>query len=166
MLGTTAVTAVCIVAGNSADRPARAATPGAAGQIVAGVAHTCVIARDNRVMCWGDNQFGQLGDSAFPDSASNTPVATSGFGGRTPVQLAAGRNHTCARMSDGTVWCWGYNGYLELGFGVGTYADPVQVSLGASATWISAAGNTSCARTTAQLKCWGRNNKEIGRAHV
>ena len=159
MLGATAVTAVCIVTGRGADGPALAASPGAAGQIVAGVAHTCVIARDNRVMCWGDNQFGQLGDSAFPDSASNTPVATSGFGGRTPVQLAAGRNHTCARMSDGTVWCWGYNGYLELGFGVGTYADPVQVSLGASATWISAAGNTSCARTAAQLVCWGRNNK-------
>ena len=118
-------------------------------------------------MCWGDNQFGQLGDSAFPDSTSNTPVATSGFGGRTPVQLAAGRNHTCARMSDGTVWCWGDNTYLQLGSGVGTYANPVQVSLGASATSVSAGGNMSCARTAVQLVCWGRNNKgQLGRGFV
>lgn len=159
MLGATAVTAVCIVAGNGVDRPVLAATPGATGQIVAGVGHTCVIARDNRVMCWGDNQFGQLGDSAFPDSTSTAPVATSGFGGRTPVQLAAGRNHTCARMSDGTVWCWGGGGYNELANGAVGSGDPVQVPLGASATSVSAGGNMSCARTAAQLVCWGRNNK-------
>ena len=148
-----------VVASGRDVEPVRAAAPGAAGQIVAGVGHTCVIAVDNRVMCWGDNQFGQLGDSAFPDGRSTVPVATSGFGGRTPVQLAAGRNHTCARMSDGTVWCWGYNGYLELGVGGGTFADPTQVTLPAAATSISAAGNTSCARTATQLLCWGRNNK-------
>ncbi|MGA1362388.1 MAG: RCC1 domain-containing protein, partial [Ilumatobacteraceae bacterium] len=159
-LGLLAVCAVGVVVAPARDGSGvRAATPGAAGQIVAGVGHTCVIAADNRVMCWGDNQFGQLGDSAFPDASSSSPVATSGFGGRTPVQLAAGRNHTCARMSDATVWCWGDNTYAQLGNAGGTSVDPVQVTLGSTATWISASGNTSCARTTAQLICWGRNNK-------
>ncbi|MFM8530785.1 MAG: chromosome condensation regulator RCC1, partial [Ilumatobacteraceae bacterium] len=101
MLLAVATCAVVVASGRDVA-PVRAAAPGAAGQIVAGVGHTCVIAADNRVMCWGDNQFGQLGDSTFGDARSTVPVATAGFGGRTPVQLAAGRNHTCARMSDGT----------------------------------------------------------------
>ena len=98
---------------------------------------------------------------------SGVPVRTSGFGaGRTAVQIAAGANHTCVLTNDGTVWCWGSNGNVELGAATGTQLDPVQVSFGTgiTASRIFAGGNTTCALTSDMfLTCWGRNNKgQIG----
>ena len=144
---------------------ALATGPVTTGRIAAGDKHTCVIRDDAQVWCWGDDSFGQLGSSSFGGSYSETPIHTSGFGGRTPVQVAAGANHTCALMSDGTVWCWGSGGYIQLGDPSGTTSlDPVQVSLGTTVSSIAVGGNTSCAVTTAgNVLCWGRNNKgQIG----
>jgi alpha-tubulin suppressor-like RCC1 family protein len=45
-------------------------------------------------------------------------VAVSGIS--TAVELTAGFNHTCARLSDGTLRCWGYNGNGQLGDGTTT----------------------------------------------
>ncbi|MGA0118479.1 MAG: hypothetical protein ACO3JF_08835, partial [Ilumatobacteraceae bacterium] len=36
----------------------------ARGRIAAGTSHTCAIASDDVVWCWGDNGYGQLGSSA------------------------------------------------------------------------------------------------------
>ena len=140
---------------------------GAVDRVAAGDAHTCAIADDGDVWCWGDNSFGQLGNSSYPNGDSGVPVRTSGFGaGRTAVQIAAGANHTCVLTNDGTVWCWGSNGNVELGAATGTQLDPVQVSLGAgiTASRLFAGGNTTCALTSDTfLTCWGRNNKgQIG----
>ena len=32
-------------------------------------------------------------------------------------QVAAGDYHSCATRVDGSLWCWGYNGFGELGDG-------------------------------------------------
>ena len=58
---------------------------------------------------------------------SASPVAVSGI--TTAAQISAGRDFTCALLTVGTVDCWGYNGYGQLGNGTGTDSDvPVQVS--------------------------------------
>ena len=55
---------------------------------------------------------------------STTPVAVSGL--TTAIAVSAGYYHTCAVLSDGSIWCWGYGGEGELG--TGTYAtSPVPV---------------------------------------
>ena len=62
--------------------------------------------------------FGQLGDGTgwYDQSAYRTaPVAVSG--GRTFTALVAGVYHTCGLVSGGTAYCWGYNGFGQLGDG-------------------------------------------------
>jgi alpha-tubulin suppressor-like RCC1 family protein len=36
------------------------------------------------------------------------------------VHISAGHNHACAVRENGTVWCWGYNAYGQLGNGTAT----------------------------------------------
>jgi alpha-tubulin suppressor-like RCC1 family protein len=143
----------------------------ATDRIALGDAHTCAIKDDGTVWCFGDNSDGQLGNSSFGPPDSTTPVQTSGFGtGRTAVQVAAGERHTCALLDNGEVWCWGYNGNLELGSVGGSQPDPVKVPLGAgiTASRIFVGGRMSCALTSDnRLTCWGQNHKgQIGNGTV
>ena len=130
------------------------------GRIAAGDKHTCAIAANNIIWCWGDNQHIQLGSAVFPGTESLEPIqATALPGSRIARRIVAGANHTCVLATDGTVWCWGYNGYGSIGVSGGNQPDPVQVTLGASATMIAAGGSTTCAvLSDNSLKCWGRNN--------
>ena len=92
-------------------------------QIDAGGYHTCVLLRDGRVQCWGENSEGELGyptlsekcggEAAFPCSTVATIVP--GLSG--VAQIALGRRHTCALLLDGTLQCWGWNGHGQLGDG-------------------------------------------------
>jgi alpha-tubulin suppressor-like RCC1 family protein len=52
--------------------------------------HTCGVTVDGRVVCWGENQFGQTIEPSGPFQ-----------------QVAAGGLHTCGLRSNGTVTCWG-----------------------------------------------------------
>lgn len=103
-------------------------------QITAGGEHTCALLAGGGIDCWGQNEYGQLGDGTTtgPESCytlfcSTTPVAVSGI--TDPRQITAGDDQTCAVLSDGGVDCWGYNGDGELGDGATTNSDvPVSVS--------------------------------------
>ena len=130
------------------------------GRIAAGDKHTCAIAVNNIIWCWGDNQFSQLGSAALPDLPSLIPVQTTSLpGSRIAHRVAAGANHTCVLATDGTVWCWGDNGYGQIGVVGGNQPDPVQVTLGSTATMIAAGGSATCALLSDnRLQCWGRNN--------
>ena len=83
--------------------------------IDAGDAHTCAVA-DGKAYCWGCNAYGQLGNNSTTDSG--VPVAVNADPGRWPARRsprsppAAG--HSCA-VADGKAFCWGYNGYGQLG---------------------------------------------------
>lgn len=78
---------------------------------------TCAIATNGGAWCWGDNEFGQLGDGTTTPRRIPTPVA----GGGTWVSLTAtgGYYHstTCAIRTDRTAWCWGANDTGQLGVG-------------------------------------------------
>ena len=87
------------------------------------------------------------------------------FGGRNndePVELveiAAGQNHSCARLTDGSVKCWGSNAYGLLGDNTTTDRHtPVAVQGISNATAITAGDFHNCARLTdGSVKCWGYN---------
>ncbi len=66
------------------------------------------------MLCWGSNSNGQLGDGTTTDR--HAPVQVTGLPAKA-TQVAAGGRHTCALLTDGTVWCWGKGGNGELGNG-------------------------------------------------
>src|SRR3712207_1676263 len=65
-----------------------------------------------RVACWGLNHEGQLG---YPGGAGPYAIAITVEGLTGVSQVAAAGSHTCARMQDGSVRCWGRNGRGQLG---------------------------------------------------
>ena len=76
------------------------------------------------------------------------------------AQITAGFYHTCARLSDGSTKCWGYNGFGQLGDGTATDStSPVVVLSLSNVEQISAGEYHTCARLSdGSAKCWGRNN--------
>jgi len=88
----------------------------------AGNFHACGLTSSGAAYCWGDNSTGELGIgvNAAPGTCtrgpcSRTPVAVAG--GLTFTTLNVGTQHTCARASDGSWYCWGLNNYGQLGTG-------------------------------------------------
>jgi alpha-tubulin suppressor-like RCC1 family protein len=124
--------------------------------VASGHYHGCAITSGGTVRCWGDNDVGQLGDGTW--DRRSTPVAVSGLPANI-VAVAAGSYHTCALTAGGAVWCWGYNGFGQLGNGTDTDTTaPVQVSGLATAVGLSLGADHSCAVTQAgAVRCWGDN---------
>jgi alpha-tubulin suppressor-like RCC1 family protein len=81
--------------------------------IAAGANHTCALLDNARVVCWGDNAYGQLGQGSMDnigDGVGSTVAATPTIDlgtGRTAVAISAGDLHTCALLDNASVKCWG-----------------------------------------------------------
>ena len=63
----------------------------------------CLLRREGRVSCWGDNSWGQLGDGSTV--SRETPVDVPGLTNVLEVSLTWPR--ACALRTDGAVYCWG-----------------------------------------------------------
>jgi alpha-tubulin suppressor-like RCC1 family protein len=127
--------------------------------ITAGGGHTCALTTMWGVQCWGFGTYGQLGNGLYATSLA--PVAISGPSSNV-VAIAAGGLHTCALTTAGTVRCWGWNMYGQLGNGSTTgSAVPVAVSgLTSNVAAVTAGGAHTCALTTGGgLWCWGNNQR-------
>jgi uncharacterized protein (TIGR03437 family) len=138
-----------------------------AQKIAGGEQHTCVVTSAGGVLCWGENQYGQLGNGTTTDSLTPTPVTGLSSG---VASITAGQTFTCALMKNGSVMCWGYNFNGELGNGAkGGNADshvPVQVMDTAGSgpltgvVAISSGHSHTCAVTSARtVLCWGLNGE-------
>ena len=79
----------------------------------AGFYHTLALQPDGRVLAWGDNVFGQLGDGSFTSRAA--AAAVSNVSG---LSVSGGGFHNLVLQSDGTVAAWGHAVYGQLGHGV------------------------------------------------
>jgi len=72
--------------------------------------------------CWGRGESGQLGvpppTSTCPFDGGPLPcirVPVAANGGQRFTVLTGGGAHTCGLTDDGTAWCWGNNGFGQLG---------------------------------------------------
>jgi alpha-tubulin suppressor-like RCC1 family protein len=98
------------------------AAAGVKGYTVSG-GHTCALMTTSGVRCWGSNQWGQLGDGTTtgrltpPSSDLLTGVQAIAAAGVYNVQSTVAGGHTCALMMTGSVRCWGWNYFGQLGDG-------------------------------------------------
>ncbi len=126
---------------------------------------------NTRLLAWGSNGSGQLGNNAITDSPIPTAVISTGaLADKSITALAVGSNHSIALSSDGRVTAWGYNGNGQLGDNsVNSRSVPVLVSStgvlsGKTITAASAGYYHSlalCADGT--VAAWGYNgNGELG----
>jgi len=144
-------------------------------EIAAGLGHTCARFDDGSVKCWGANDEGQLGlggtlrrGDGPGEMGANLPAVDLGPG-RTALQIAVGGNQTCARLDDGSVKCWGRNGFGQLGLGdplprgdgpgeMGASLPAVDLGPGRTALEVAAGLGHTCARLDdGSVKCWGGN---------
>jgi alpha-tubulin suppressor-like RCC1 family protein len=69
---------------------------------------------DGTLWLWGNNSYGQLGDRSTFTKPS--PVTTF-LGGTNWKQVSCGYRHVAAIKTDGTLWNWGSNDFVQLGTG-------------------------------------------------
>src|SRR5665648_619487 len=132
--------------------------------ISVGTNHTCVIASDDQVYCWGLNSSGQLGNNSTNQSMVPVAVNTTGvLSGKTIKAITAGSN-TCAIASDNQAYCWGDGSFGQSGDNH-TNTDLVPVAVytagvlsGKTIKAITAGAAHICAiASDNQVYCWGLN---------
>lgn len=125
--------------------------------VFAGAFHTCATTVRQDAYCWGANDFGQSGSNDFLDSLPTPVLMPAGVhlrGG------GSGQEHSCAIATTGDAFCWGDNGFGQLGSGTSaTRSQPTRVSSSMGFTQVSAGSFHSCAIGVDSLGyCWGRND--------
>ena len=133
-------------------------------------AYSCALHQDGTISCWGNNDYGQLGNGEGGggyDSGDRSlvPVQVQDITDATTITTNGSEisGHSCALHEDGTISCWGNNSYGQLGNGTGgNYEDyssvPVKVRGITDATTITAGYAYSCAlHEDGTISCWGYN---------
>jgi cysteine-rich repeat protein len=144
-----------------------------AKQIAVGYGHACALLDDNSVKCWGYNLHGQLGQGDAenrgdgPDEMGDNLKAIELGTGRTAIAIDVGELHSCAILDDGSLKCWGFNAYGQLGSGnmlaygvvpdsMGDVVLPIELGTGRKIKEVHAADLFTCALfDDTSVKCWG-----------
>ncbi|MGI9077701.1 MAG: RCC1 domain-containing protein [Gemmatimonadaceae bacterium] len=141
--------------------------------IVAGGSHSCSLESRGFAYCWGDNTIGQLGQESWPGgpdwcdepneyfnltllNCSGAPLAVAG--GIPFESLSAGSSHTCGLVISGQTYCWGHNGYGQLGDGSNNdRRAPVRVGPPTFSSLNSGRFHTCGLTNEGAAYCWGSN---------
>ncbi|MYD06094.1 MAG: hypothetical protein F4X07_03875 [Acidimicrobiaceae bacterium] len=98
--------------------------------VSAGSNHSCAVDTNNKVECWGENDYGQ----------ANSPRGEF-------TTVSAGYDHSCAVNTNNKIECWGENHVGEADAPDGEF------------TTVSTAAFHSCGiLTNGTIECWGENN--------
>jgi alpha-tubulin suppressor-like RCC1 family protein len=126
---------------------------------------SCADLTDGTVMCFGADDYGELGDGIQGSSSSNPPQvvglsATTGAGMQLR-RVSAGSRHACALDPSNNLVCWGANDQGQLGNG--THANlqaptPVTSPSGIHFKAVAAGEDDTCAiGSDDHVYCWGSN---------
>jgi alpha-tubulin suppressor-like RCC1 family protein len=134
---------------------------GPAIAISVGTGFACALTTAGGVVCWGNNDSGELGNGTTAQSAA--PAQVSGLASGV-VAVSAGYDSACALTNGGSVWCWGNDSTGQLGDGsTANSSVPVQVTgLGDAAIAVSVGEGIACAATAQYaLVCWGDDSSGL-----
>jgi alpha-tubulin suppressor-like RCC1 family protein len=133
-----------------------AANRGDNSSLLGGVPFACALTVEGGVRCWGNNDYGQLGDGTL--ASRLTPPAVDVLSG---VQaIAIGSTHTCALTIAGGVRCWGCGAAGEMGDGTITWertTPPFNDAIDSVAAITAGAQHTCALLSNGGVRCWGSN---------
>lgn len=122
-----------------------------------GINSYCGITSTQQVKCWGDNNYGQLGDSTTTNRLAPAGVID---GGQTYSKISAIGVTMCGITTGQKLKCWGRNNFGQVGDT--TLIDktvPTAVDPSTDYAEVYSGGSWSCGLTTSGLaKCWGENS--------
>ena len=118
--------------------------------------------------CWGEGDKGQLGYGTTDNIGDDETLESLDIAvnlGEEAVQIAAGKEHTCAILVTGDLVCWGLNTNGQLGYGhtnnIGDDETPGSagpLDLQASVLKVAGGSAHTCALLDGgSVKCWGAN---------
>ena len=156
--------------GEPQSQPAPVAGGHGFSQVAAGADHTCAVALDKLLYCWGGNYFGQLGIGygGWEDPEWAVPVLSvrDGF-----LSVNAGDRTSCGVRTSGQGWCWGRGDAGQVGDGTHTdqyWPQDVRLHAGDQLTFhLVAVGGRHACGISAELTvfCWGDGRQgQLGRA--
>ncbi len=128
--------------------------------ITVGLEHACALISDGTVRCWGGSAGSATPSAGVGTVESGSPVPVTVPNLSNVIGIDAGGAHTCAITMDGNAYCWGENGYGQIGDG--TTGDvktvPVLVKGLTAVKDINAGMHHTCAVLKNGLGyCWGTN---------
>ena len=126
--------------------------------ITSGSSRGCAVTSSGGVKCWGQNIYGGVGNGNTLDQFS--PISVSGLTSGVVAVNGGTAYHTCALLSNGSIKCWGFNGYGQLGDGTTTDRyTPVTVSNPPTGVVAIGAGSshTCTLNSSGGVQCWGGN---------
>ncbi|WP_367379023.1 InlB B-repeat-containing protein [Bifidobacterium sp. A11] len=151
-------------------QPSREDTPAGLRfiQVSAGYDHSLALDSEGNLYSWGSSSYGQLGRNTYTTPA-DTPGKVDAPAGIRFTQVSAGKYHSEALASDGSIYSWGYNSDGELGRGTittpTTRPGKVDTPTGIRFTQITS-GYDYCMAfdTDGNLYSWGGNGHgQLGR---
>jgi len=122
-----------------------------------GMTHVLALKVDGTLWSWGGGSFGTVGDGTN-NNKRNFPlqIGTS----NNWKSVSAGREHSLAIKTDGTLWAWGLNDYGQLGDGT-TINKNTPIQIGTATNWkVATSGNwfSTALKTDGALWAWGLND--------
>ena len=126
----------------------------------AGESYVCFKRFDQKLKCWGDNKYGQLGIG----DTQNRGDQSNEMGGNLEALLdkiqifATGANHACSLLENGSVKCWGKNTYGQLGLENEQNQKTPNLAKISNVKALTAGKDHTCALLeNGSVKCWGDN---------
>ena len=139
-----------------------------AKHIIGGFGYVCAVALDGRVYCWGSNSNGKIGSGNTSSALVPSAVKISGaLVGKVIKQIepSSAGNHSCVIASDDKAYCWGHNGFGQLGNNntvnslTPVAVDTAGVLASKTIKQIASGGISSCViASDDKAYCWGSNN--------
>jgi len=138
-----------------------------------GYSDTCAVNTAGQLWCWGQNNNYEdgLGYTGVQWLPVQLPQEYSFTYPTNWLAVSQGSYDTCAiagSSGSGSLYCWGYNKYGELGQGgSNTTQYPIMQQVGVATNWSAVTiqydgtddGDACAINTSGQLWCWGRNHR-------